>query len=90
MPIKPGKCPQGRCPEPTEKDCIEVFKVYDMCVQEDEVSRCVNATDLLCSDPLPPGATVRCTVLPDSAQCTFLGFGPFDPPFFRNVILLQT
>ena len=90
MAIKPGKCPQGRCPEPTEKDCIEVFKVYDMCVQEDEVSGCINVTQIGCLDPLPPGATVRCTVVPDSAQCLVLGFGPFNPPFFRNVILLQT
>ncbi len=90
MPIKPGKCPpppEG-CPPFTEKDCIEVFKVYDQCIAEDILGSCVRAADF-CPAPIPAGAVIDCQVVPNSAVCFFIGFGPFNPPFFRPVRVLQ-
>lgn len=89
MAITPGRCPPQGCPPPIEKDCIEVFKVYDQCVAEDILDNCVLADDVCTQTPIPAGSTVSCSVVPDSATCTFIGFGPFNPPFFRPVRLLQ-
>lgn len=92
MAITPGKCPQNRgvpnCPPFTEKDCIEVFKVYDQCATEELLGSCVRAADH-CTAPIPPDATITCEVVPDSARCFFVGFGPFNPPFFRPVLVLN-
>lgn len=90
MPITPGKCPQteGRpnCPPFTEKDCIEVFKVFDQCAGEELLGRCVLASDF-CPTSLPADAAITCKVVPDTARCFFIGFGPFNPPFFRAVLV---
>ena len=88
MPITPGKCPPEGCPDFTEKDCIEVFKVYDQCVAEELLGSCVRAADF-CTGPIPAGSTITCTVVPNSAICFFVDFGPFNPPFFRPVRVLQ-
>lgn len=92
MAIKPGKCPQEKgtpqCPPFTGKDCIEVFKVYDQCATEELLGSCVRAADH-CSAPIPQGATITCEVVPDSARCFFVGFGPFNPPFYRPVLVLN-
>ena len=55
MPIKPGKCPPAGCPPVTQKDCIEVFKVYDQCVAEEVLGSCVRAADF-CPSPIPANA----------------------------------
>ncbi len=89
MPIKPGKCPPGGCPPFTEKDCIEVFKVYDQCVAEELLGGCVIAEDF-CTAPIPPDATVTCEVVPGGTRCFFVGFGPFNPPFYRPVRVQNT
>ncbi len=90
MAITPGKCPQvggvPNCPPFTEKDCIEVFKVYDQCATEELLGSCVRAADH-CTAPIPPGATVTCNVVPNTARCFFVGFGHFNPPFFRPVLV---
>ncbi len=90
MPITPGKCPQvdgvPQCPPFTEKDCIEVFKVFDQCAGEELLGRCVRAADF-CTVPIPDDATISCTVVPNTARCFFIGFGDFNPPFFRPVLV---
>lgn len=89
MAITPGKCPPVTgCPPFTEKDCIEVFKVYDQCVAEEVLGSCVTAADF-CLTPIPADAVIDCSVVPGSAVCFFIGFGPFNPPFFRPVRVLQ-
>ncbi|MGB9904966.1 MAG: hypothetical protein ACPLQO_09945 [Desulfotomaculales bacterium] len=88
MPITPGKCPPSGCPPVTQKDCIEVFKVYDQCVAEEILGSCVRAADF-CAAPIPADAVIACTVVPNSAVCFFTGFGDFNPPFFRPVRVLQ-
>ncbi|MEW6425464.1 MAG: hypothetical protein AB1523_12125 [Bacillota bacterium] len=80
MAIRPGKCPPAGCPPFTEKDCIEVFKVYDQCAAEELLGGCVPAPV-----PIPPGSTCTCSVVPGSAVCFFAGFGAFNPPYFRPV-----
>ncbi|MDD2443536.1 MAG: hypothetical protein PHS52_03440 [Desulfotomaculaceae bacterium] len=92
MAITPGRCPTDAaglplCPPFTEKDCIEVFKVYDQCVTEDALTRCVCSNDV-CDSTV--ARIVSCSVIPDSVQCAFIGFGPFNPPFFRAVRVLQS
>ncbi|HAF16710.1 MAG TPA: hypothetical protein DCG84_00005, partial [Peptococcaceae bacterium] len=66
MPITPGKCPQvdgvPNCPPYTEKDCIEVFKIYDQCAGEELLGRCVLASEF-CSDPIPADAVITCNVV---------------------------
>lgn len=90
MPIKPGKCPQTdgtpNCPPFSEKDCIEVFKVFDQCAGEEILGRCVKTTDFY-QTTIPDDATVSCTVVPNTARCFFIGFGAFNPPFFRPVLV---
>jgi hypothetical protein len=95
MPITPGKCPPSTptgggplvCPDFTEKDCIEVFKVYDQCATEELLGSSVPASTLCPGVVIPPGSTITCTVVPGSATCFFIGFGPFNPPFFRPVFV---
>lgn len=90
MPITPGKCPQvdgtPNCPPVSEKDCIEVFKVYDQCAGEELLGRCVIASDF-CQTQLPADAVITCAVVPGSARCFHVGFGEFNPPFFRPVLV---
>lgn len=92
MAIKPGKCPQTNgtpnCPPFTGKDCIEVFKVYDQCATEELLGSCVRAADH-CAAPIPENATIACEVVPNSARCLFIGYGPFNPPFYRPVLVLN-
>ncbi|HBQ28911.1 hypothetical protein HY02_08970 [Peptococcaceae bacterium SCADC1_2_3] len=84
MAIKPGKCPfvngEPNCPPYTEKDCIEVLKVYDQCAAEELLGG-----SILAPVPIPPGSTCTCSVVPGSAVCFFAGFGDFNPPYYRPV-----
>ena len=90
MPITPGKCPQvdgvPNCPPYSEKDCIEVFKIYDQCAGEELLGRCVLASEF-CSDPIPADAVITCNVVPNSARCFHIGFGEYNPPFYRPVMI---
>jgi hypothetical protein len=62
--------------------------VYDQCVVEEVLGECVRVADF-CLIPLPADAVIDCDVVPGSAACFFIGFGPFNPPFFRAVRVLQ-
>jgi hypothetical protein len=93
MAITPGKCPPPPvgCPPFTQKDCIEVFKIYDQCVREDLAGTCVVITNTKCPGVHLDTAEIRsCTADPATAQCKVLGFGAFNPPFFRSVFIQQS
>lgn len=79
-----GILPLEDCLQATERDCIEVVKVYDQCVGTNRLSQCVAVSDV-CPEPLPAGARITARLIPNTARCFFSGFGPFNPPFFRAV-----
>ncbi len=90
MPLIPGKCPSvdgvPNCPPFSEQDCIEVFKIYDHCAGEDLLGKCLLACSM-CTETLPADAVITCTVVEDSARCFHIGYGSFNPPFYRPILV---
>lgn len=96
MAIRPGKCPTlpdgtPNCPPFTEKDCIEVLKVYDQCVKEDELVSFNQVDAVICNAlllPIQPTDVITCTVT-TPLSCT-VTFGDFTTPFFRKIRVFQS
>jgi hypothetical protein len=85
----------NKCIKPQENDssarreCIEVIKIFDQCVSEQMLSNCFRAADF-CTTPIPAGSRITSEIIPESVRCFFVGFGGFNPPFFRPIRVLIT
>lgn len=96
MAIRPGRCPTlpdgtPNCPPFIEKACIEVIKVYDQCIKEDELVSFEEVSNKICNParlPIQPTDVITCTVT-TPLNCT-VTFGDFTTPFFRRIRLFQT
>lgn len=89
MAIRPGICPPEGCGTPTARECIEAVKVFDSCLVDEQIGQCVRVADV-CPSPIPEGSTIVAEPLLDTARCFFIGFGGFNPPFFRATRVLLT
>ncbi|HET7559448.1 MAG TPA: hypothetical protein VFK80_05760 [Limnochordia bacterium] len=77
--ITPGPCPPEGCPPPTDIECIEVRKVYDLCFQQDTMTRTfrVSGSDAVClcgsnHQHCEVGTVIPSDILADDAFCTVI------------------
>ncbi|HET7559550.1 MAG TPA: hypothetical protein VFK80_06280 [Limnochordia bacterium] len=72
--ITPGPCPPEGCPPPTDIECIEVRRVYDLCFQQDTMTRTftVRGADARClceGENCTVGTMIPTDVLREGAFC---------------------
>jgi len=87
-PVVPGPCPCEGCPPPSEIDCVEVTKVYDLCFQTDTRENVCLNIPAHCGR-VPEGTTASGVV--STVGCSVQAIVPIaNSGGFANVTLLVT